>query len=58
MISISWENPEIRGELATLKAKGAFVYGLTNYIAANLSANVLLAVGAGPAIGAAMDWPG
>lgn len=58
MINISWENPEIRSELATLKAKGAFVYGLTNYIAANLSANVLLAVGAGPAIGAAMDWPG
>lgn len=57
MIEISWSNPEIRNELATLKAKGAFVYGLTNYIAANLSANVLLAVGAGPAIGAAMDWP-
>jgi hydroxyethylthiazole kinase len=43
--------------LAALKTSPPFVYGLTNYIAANLSANILLAVGAGPAIGAAMDWP-
>jgi hydroxyethylthiazole kinase len=57
MLDISWDHAEIRNELATLKSKGAFVYGLTNYIAANLSANVLLAIGAGPAIGAAMDWP-
>jgi hydroxyethylthiazole kinase len=57
MQAISWDQPEIRNELAVLKAKGAFVYGLTNYIAANLSANVLLAIGAGPAIGTAMDWP-
>jgi hydroxyethylthiazole kinase len=57
MIHISWSDPQVRAELKTLKSKGAFVYGLTNYIAANLSANVLLAVGAGPAIGTAMDWP-
>lgn len=57
MQTISWDDAAVRGELAALKSKGAFVYGLTNYIAANLSANVLLAVGAGPAIGAAMDWP-
>jgi hydroxyethylthiazole kinase len=43
--------------LAALKKAPPFVYGLTNYIAANLSANLLLAVGAGPAIGSAMDWP-
>jgi hydroxyethylthiazole kinase len=43
--------------LAALKKSPPFVYGLTNYIAANLSANLLLAVGAGPAIGSAMDWP-
>ncbi|MEV6345216.1 hydroxyethylthiazole kinase [Actinoplanes sp. NPDC051851] len=41
---------------ARIAERGPFVYGLTNYIAANLSANVLLAAGAGPAIGAASDW--
>lgn len=57
MQQISWDNVEIRGELARVKALKPFCYGLTNYIAANLSANVLLAVGAGPAIGTASDWP-
>ncbi|MCX4090858.1 hydroxyethylthiazole kinase [Nocardia sp. alder85J] len=41
----------------SIGAKAPFVYGLTNYIAANLNANVLLAAGAGPAIGAGADWP-
>jgi hydroxyethylthiazole kinase len=58
MQTISWVDKDVRDELAALKKAGPFVYGLTNYIAANLSANILLAVGAGPAIGAAMDWPG
>lgn len=53
----SWDDAEIRDELARLKALKPFCYGLTNYVAANLSANVLLAVGAGPAIGTAADWP-
>lgn len=57
MIDISWSDPQVRAELKALKSNGAFVYGLTNYVAANLNANILLAVGAGPAIGAAMDWP-
>lgn len=57
MKELSWKDPEIRHELARLKALKPFCYGLTNYVAANLSANVLLAVGAGPAIGTAMDWP-
>ncbi|WP_411036918.1 hydroxyethylthiazole kinase [Shinella sp. BYT-45] len=57
MKELSWSDPEIRRELANLKAAKPFVYGLTNYVAANLSANVLLAVGAGPAIGSALDWP-
>jgi hydroxyethylthiazole kinase len=54
---LSWENEEIRKGFAAIGAAGPFVYGLTNYVAANLNANVLLAVGAGPAIGAASDWP-
>jgi hydroxyethylthiazole kinase len=47
----------VRDALSALKRNKPFVYGLTNYVAANLSANVLLAVGAGPAIGAAPGWP-
>jgi len=57
MQELSWATPSVRQSLAALKKSPPFVYGLTNYIAANLSANVLLAVGAGPAIGSAMDWP-
>ncbi|AIO70562.1 hydroxyethylthiazole kinase [Burkholderia oklahomensis] len=57
MKSISWNTPSVRHELAALKQAAPFVYGLTNYVAANLSANALLAVGAAPAIGAAADWP-
>jgi len=57
MKDMSWSDPEIRAEMVRLKEMKPFCYGLTNYIAANLSANVLLAVGAGPAIGTAMDWP-
>lgn len=57
MQELSWTDPSVRQSLAALVQSPPFVYGLTNYIAANLSANILLAVGAGPAIGAAMDWP-
>ncbi|WPP00809.1 hydroxyethylthiazole kinase [Pseudomonas sp. HR96] len=57
MQALSWDTPVVRQSLAALKMAPPFVYGLTNYIAANLSANILLAVGAGPAIGTAMDWP-
>lgn len=57
MREITWNDLEVRLELAALKPAAPFVYGLTNYIAANLSANILLAVGAGPAIGAAPGWP-
>lgn len=57
MQSISWRDPIVRTALRAIKQKKPFCYGLTNYIAANLSANVLLAVGAGPAIGATLDWP-
>ncbi len=57
MKEMSWNDAVVRTELARLKQMKPFCYGLTNYIAANLSANILLAVGAGPAIGTAMDWP-
>jgi hydroxyethylthiazole kinase len=54
---ITWADRDVRDCLSALKRAKPFVYGLTNYVAANLSANVLLAVGAGPAIGAAPGWP-
>ena len=57
MREITWKDTEARAALAALKQAAPFVYGLTNYVAANLSANVLLAVGAGPAIGVAPGWP-
>ena len=57
MRNITWADPQVRACLASVKQRKHFVYGLTNYVAANLSANVLLAVGAGPAIGAAPGWP-
>lgn len=46
-----WPDPSIVGGLAAVRSGRPLVYGLTNYIAAQLSANVLLAVGASPAIG-------
>jgi hydroxyethylthiazole kinase len=57
MRSVTWADRDVRKSLAAVKLAKPFVYGLTNYVAANLSANVLLAVGAGPAIGAAPGWP-
>jgi hydroxyethylthiazole kinase len=56
MTTATWQDPAVRKGYAQISERGPFVYGLTNYIAANLSANVLLAAGAGPAIGAASDW--
>lgn len=57
MKTMCWRDRAIREELVRVKSIKPFCYGLTNYVAANLSANVLLAVGAAPAIGSAMDWP-
>jgi hydroxyethylthiazole kinase len=54
---LRWVDREVQDCLAAVKRTKPFVYGLTNYVAANLSANVLLAVGAAPAIGAAPGWP-
>ncbi len=52
------ESAEVKTAIASLREKAPFIYGLTNYVAANLSANVLLALGAGPAIGSAPGWTG
>lgn len=56
MTTATFHDQGVRAGYAEIAKRGPFVYGLTNYIAANLSANVLLAAGAGPAIGAASDW--
>lgn len=57
MKNLSWRDAGVRTEFSRLKAMKPFCYGLTNYVTAGLSANVLLALGAAPAIGTAMDWP-
>jgi hydroxyethylthiazole kinase len=54
---VTFDDPDVVRDYRAIGAQAPFVYGLTNYIAANLSANVLLAAGAGPAIGAGADWP-
>ncbi len=46
-----WPDSTVVDGLRAVRAGRPLVYGLTNYIAAPLSANVLLAVGASPAIG-------
>ncbi|MFF5081597.1 hydroxyethylthiazole kinase [Actinoplanes sp. NPDC000266] len=56
MTTVTWQDPDVREGYAHIARRVPFVYGLTNYIAATLSANVLLAAGAGPAIGAVADW--
>ncbi|QHC34349.1 hydroxyethylthiazole kinase [Komagataeibacter xylinus] len=54
---MQYDSPECGPVLRRIRAHAPFVYGLTNYVAATLSANVLLAAGAAPAIGAAPGWP-
>jgi len=51
MTSQIWPAPAIASNLRAVREASPLVFGLTNYIAAPLSANVLLAVGASPAIG-------
>lgn len=43
----SWTSLSVREEFVCFKARRPFCYGITNYIAATLSANLLLAVGTG-----------
>ncbi|MCE2566092.1 hydroxyethylthiazole kinase [Komagataeibacter sp. FNDCF1] len=55
-VSMDYDSPDCQAILHGIRMQAPFVYGLTNYVAATLSANVLLAVGAAPAIGAAPGW--
>ena len=48
----------MRADVQAVRDKAPFIYGLTNFVAAGLSANALLALGAGPAFGAAPGWTG
>lgn len=56
MESITWSDEFVQGRVADVREQAPFIYGLTNFVAAGLSANVLLALGAGPAFGAAPGW--
>lgn len=46
-----WPDPYVTSSLQAVRDASPLTFGLTNYIAAPLSANFLLAVGASPAIG-------
>jgi hydroxyethylthiazole kinase len=52
----AWTEESVRTDVRAVRETAPFVYGLTNFVAANFSANVLLALGAGPAFGAAPGW--
>jgi hydroxyethylthiazole kinase len=49
-ISRSWPHPEIRFDLQTLRAAQPLTHVLTNIVVTNFTANVLLAIGAAPAM--------
>ncbi|MGC0366369.1 hydroxyethylthiazole kinase [Rhodococcus sp. 27YEA15] len=53
--SSRWPDPYVTEALARVREDKPLTFGLTNYIAAPLSANTLLAVGASPAIGGIPD---
>jgi hydroxyethylthiazole kinase len=46
----SWPHPDIRTDLGLLRARAPLVHCLTNFVTANVTANVLLALGASPAM--------
>ncbi|MFT4044315.1 MAG: hydroxyethylthiazole kinase [Gordonia sp. (in: high G+C Gram-positive bacteria)] len=54
MTQYRWPDEYVTSALENIRSQTPLVYGLTNYIAAPLSANLLLAVGASPAIGGAL----
>ena len=53
--TVSWPDDSVVASLAAVRDHAPLTYGLTNYIAAPLSANLLLAAGASPAIGGALE---
>jgi len=48
--SITWSHPEVREDLACLRREAPLVHCITNGVVTNFTANVLLAVGASPAM--------
>jgi hydroxyethylthiazole kinase len=52
----TWTEESVQSDVRAVREAAPFIYGLTNFVAANFSANVLLALGAGPAFGAAPGW--
>ncbi|HEY0188336.1 MAG TPA: hydroxyethylthiazole kinase [Cellulomonas sp.] len=51
----TWDDPAVAEALAQVRERGPLTYGLTNYIAAPLTANLLLAAGASPIIGGTIE---
>ena len=49
-IQRNWPHPEIEADTARLRERAPLVHCLTNFVAAGFTANVLLAVGASPAM--------
>jgi hydroxyethylthiazole kinase len=50
-----WPDPSITAALLAVRASNPLTFGLTNYISAQLAANVVLAAGGSPAIGGLPD---
>jgi hydroxyethylthiazole kinase len=50
MEALSWPNPELLADLARLRDRSPLVHCITNAVVTNFTANVLLAVGAAPAM--------
>jgi hydroxyethylthiazole kinase len=46
----NWPHPDIEADMARLRKQGPLVHCLTNFVAAGFTANVLLALGASPAM--------
>lgn len=49
-IQRNWPHPDIEADMARLRERAPLVHCLTNFVAAGFTANVLLAVGASPAM--------
>jgi hydroxyethylthiazole kinase len=49
-IQRNWPHPDVQADTARLRARAPLVHCLTNFVAAGFTANVLLAVGASPAM--------
>ncbi|NTV02087.1 MAG: hydroxyethylthiazole kinase [Chlorobiaceae bacterium] len=50
MASLAWPHPDLKDALARLRGRSPLVHCITNAVVTNFTANVLLAVGAAPAM--------